>query len=72
MINFVELKRTYDLYACEYEEAVLKAMRSGWYIMGKELSEFERQFASYVGSKYCIWDKFRFGCVDFGCTCFRH
>ncbi len=54
MINFVELKRTYDLYACEYEEAVLKAMRSGWYIMGKELSEFERQFASYVGSKYCI------------------
>ena len=54
MVNFVELKRAYELYAHEYEEAVLRAMRSGRYIMGKELSEFERQFASYVGAKYCI------------------
>ena len=29
-INFVTLKRTYDLYASEYEEATLRALRSGW------------------------------------------
>lgn len=54
MVNFVVLKRTYDLYASEYEEAALRAMRSGWYIMGNELAEFEKAFAAYVGAKYCV------------------
>ena len=53
-VDFVRLKRTYDLYAQEYEEAALRAMRSGWYILGKELEEFEAGFAEYMGAKYCI------------------
>lgn len=54
MIEFVSLKRQYDLYADEYEEAALRALRSGWYIMGKELEAFEAQFASYLGMKHCV------------------
>ena len=53
-VDFVRLKRTYELYAQEYEEAALRAMRSGWYILGKELEEFEAEFAEYMGAKYCI------------------
>ena len=53
-VDFVRLKRGYDLYAQEYEEAALRAMRSGWYILGKELEEFEAGFAEYMGAKYCI------------------
>ena len=53
-IEFVKLKRTYDLYAEEYEAAALRALRSGWYILGKELAAFEAQFAAYQGVPHCI------------------
>ena len=53
-VDFVKLKRHYDLYALEYEEAALRALRSGWYILGNELVSFESQFAEYTGASYCI------------------
>ena len=39
------LKRTYDLHKEEYEAAALRALNSGWYILGKEMEKFEQQFA---------------------------
>ena len=54
MVEFVKLKRQYDCFAVEYEEAALRAMRSGWYIMGKELETFETQFADYLNRRFCI------------------
>ena len=48
------LDRGFYQYQDEFEEAALRVLRSGWYIMGKELSEFESDFASYVGAKYCV------------------
>ncbi|MBQ1818478.1 MAG: DegT/DnrJ/EryC1/StrS family aminotransferase [Clostridia bacterium] len=54
MVDFVKLKRQYDLFAPEYEEAALRALRSGWYIMGHELETFEAQFAGYTGGGYCV------------------
>ena len=49
MVEFTKLKRQFDLYAPEYEEALLRAARSGWYILGNELQQFEAQFADYLG-----------------------
>ena len=48
------LDRGFYRYQNEFEEAALKVLRSGWYIMGRELKEFEEQFADYIGSKYCV------------------
>ncbi|WP_027216624.1 DegT/DnrJ/EryC1/StrS family aminotransferase [Butyrivibrio fibrisolvens] len=31
----------------EYEEAALRVLRSGWYILGKEMQSFEEEFATY-------------------------
>lgn len=53
-VEFSDLQRQYDLYAPEYEEAVLRAMRSGWYIMGTELEDFEVKFGEYLGMPYVI------------------
>lgn len=53
-VKFTQLKRQYDLHAVEYEEAALRAMRSGWYIMGNELKQFEETFAEYMGAAYCV------------------
>lgn len=38
----------------EYEAAAIRVLRSGWYIMGKELSAFEEEFAEYTGAKYSV------------------
>lgn len=53
-ISFAELRRQYARYQTEYEEAVLRTLRSGWYILGKELERFEAEYASYMESKHCI------------------
>lgn len=54
VINFAELSRQYNKYQNEYEEAAIRALRSGWYVMGKELEKFESEYARYMESKNCI------------------
>jgi len=48
------LKRQYDLHAAEYEQKALEVLRSGWYILGNEVSAFEREWADYIGAKHCV------------------
>ncbi len=48
------LKRQYDLHAEEYEAKALEVLRSGWYVLGKEVSSFEQEFADYIGTKYAV------------------
>ena len=48
------LKRQYDLHASEYEEKALAVLRSGWYILGKEVAAFEKEFAAYTGAAHCV------------------
>lgn len=44
----------FQKYQKEFEEKALDVLRSGWYILGKEVSSFEEEFAKYTGSKYCV------------------
>jgi len=53
-INFAELSRQYKKYQIEYETEALRVLRSGWYILGKELDLFEEQYANYMEAKHCI------------------
>lgn len=48
------LDRGFYKFQREFEEKALKILRSGWYVLGKELSSFEEEFADYIGTKYCI------------------
>lgn len=48
------LKRQYDLYAAEFEQKALEVLRSGWYVLGKQVETFERQFAEALGAKHCV------------------
>lgn len=48
------LERQYQLYAEEYEKKAVEVLRSGQYILGNEVREFEREFADYIGAKYCV------------------
>lgn len=47
------LDRSFYKYQQEFEDKAIQVLRSGWYVLGKEVSSFEEEFASYVGTKYC-------------------
>ncbi|WP_084244384.1 DegT/DnrJ/EryC1/StrS family aminotransferase [Planomicrobium okeanokoites] len=53
-VNFNQLDRGYYKYKKEYDEAAISVLESGWYVLGKNVLEFEKEFSSYVGSKYCV------------------
>ena len=38
----------------ELKEATNRVIDSNWYILGKEVENFEREFANYLRVKYCI------------------
>ena len=48
------LDRGFYLYQREFEEKALEILKSGWYVLGNELSGFEKEFAGFVGTKHCI------------------
>ena len=48
------LDRGFYLYQREFEQKALEVLRSGWYILGREGSSFEEEFAAYTGSRYCV------------------
>ncbi len=45
MIPINDLSRGFKLYQDEYEAKALEVLRSGWYILGKEVESFEKEFA---------------------------
>ncbi|MGJ0342788.1 DegT/DnrJ/EryC1/StrS family aminotransferase [Aliarcobacter cryaerophilus] len=54
MIPFLDLKAFNSQYRAELIEACTKVIDSGWYIQGNECNGFEKEFASYCGTKYAI------------------
>lgn len=48
------MDRGFYKYQEEFEQKALSVLRSGWYVLGKEVSGFEEEFAAYTGAKYCI------------------
>ena len=54
MIPFLSLKEITSLHSSEIQDAVRRVVDSGWYLLGEEVSRFERHYAEYIGTKYCI------------------
>lgn len=48
------MDRGFFKYQEEFEEKALTILRSGWYVLGKEVSGFEEEFAAYTGANYCV------------------
>lgn len=54
VIEYESLARSNGAYMADLEAAAARVIRSGWYVLGQEVAEFENEFASYVGAKHCI------------------
>ena len=53
-VPFLSLHDVTAKYKDEIHDAALRVIDSGWYLQGKENEAFERNYADYIGTKYCI------------------
>lgn len=53
-VPFLDLKATYDELKVELDTVLQRVMSGGWYILGKEVSAFEEEFAEYCGVEHCV------------------
>lgn len=53
MIKFLDLEKVTASHGEEIKDAVSRVVNSGWYLQGEENEKFERNFADYIGTKYC-------------------
>jgi dTDP-4-amino-4,6-dideoxygalactose transaminase len=53
-IPFLELAPSYFELKAEIDAAISAVLSNGWYILGQEVTLFEREFAQYVCAKHCV------------------
>ncbi|MFK7031155.1 DegT/DnrJ/EryC1/StrS family aminotransferase [Flavobacterium oreochromis] len=53
-VSFLDLKKINEPYEMLFQDKLQELLQSGWYILGKEVTLFEKQFARYCESSYCV------------------
>jgi dTDP-4-amino-4,6-dideoxygalactose transaminase len=54
MVPFLDLKQINLRHEKEIKQCFDRFLNSGWYILGQEVDSFEKEFAAYCGTNYCI------------------
>lgn len=54
MIKFLDLGKVNAAHGAEIESAVMRAVRSGWYLQGQEVAGFEKEYAAYIGTAHAV------------------
>jgi len=54
MIQFIDLRAQYEAIQDKMEEAVLRSLRSGQYILGPEVDTLERRLAEFAGVAHAV------------------
>ncbi len=49
-----DFKKEYKFFKKDVDRVIKSVLDSGWYILGKNVQKFEKEFAKYIGSEYCI------------------
>lgn len=54
MIPFLDLKTINQKHRQGLIDAAIRVIDSGWYIVGNEVSAFEKEYADYCGARECV------------------
>jgi len=54
MIKFLDLQKINLVHQQEIETALLEVFRSGWYLLGERVKNFEKNLSAYIGSSHAI------------------
>lgn len=53
-IEFLDLKEINKKYENSFKEELINVLNNGWFILGENVSAFEKEYAVFSNSKYCI------------------
>lgn len=53
-VKFGDLLREYQTLRSEIDVAIAEVLSRGWFVLGPAVEAFEGEFASYLGSEYCV------------------
>lgn len=51
-IKFNDFQKQYKTHRRKFNRAIKSVLDSGWYILGKQVANFEKDFAEYIGTKH--------------------
>ena len=54
MIKFLDIQAINQSFEPELSQAIQQVVKSGWYLLGDETKQFEKEYAAYCGAKHCI------------------
>lgn len=54
MIKFLDLQAINNSFEPELSQAVQRVVHSGWYLLGEETKQFEKEYGAFCGAKHCI------------------
>lgn len=54
VIEYENLKKVNEKLFDKYKESFEQFITSGWYILGQNVSKFEKEFSEFCGAKHCI------------------
>ncbi len=54
MVKFLDIQKITASFEPEISDAILRVVRRGWFLLGEEVTEFEKAYASYIGTRHCI------------------
>ncbi len=54
MVKFLDIQKITSSFEPELSDAVKRVIDSGWYLQGDAVSQFENEYAQYIGAVNCI------------------
>ncbi|MCF8380676.1 MAG: DegT/DnrJ/EryC1/StrS family aminotransferase [Bacteroidales bacterium] len=54
MIKFLDLQKITASFEPELSQAIDRVVKRGWFLLGEEVNEFEKEYAAFIGTKHCI------------------
>lgn len=54
MIKFLDVQKVTALHGAEISDAIDEVVKSGWYLLGKQVEKFEEEYANFIGTRYAI------------------
>jgi dTDP-4-amino-4,6-dideoxygalactose transaminase len=51
MIKFLDIQAITESFEPELSSAIDRVVRRGWFVHGEEVESFEKEYATFIGSK---------------------
>ena len=64
MIKFLDLQKINQQYEDALKKAANRVIDSGWYLLGKELESFEKNYSEFLWNEICFGSSQWIGCTE--------